>query len=331
MQKKAELLATLSIIGLLCLVFVLAVVFLGKTYTFNLFLLGIASMVPIALAATGELLCERAGLFNVGIEGTMLLASLTAVWGAEAAGHWAVGILIGLITGSLIGGIFGLAVTYGQGNQLLWGLGINLFAQGTVALLLLKAFKTLTFYRVPAHLRVPQFVIGNSTLSWFSLVGLLCAIALYLIITKTRYGLRARAVGLSPFVADTLGVDPYKLRISAAIVGGMTAGIAGAYMSLDWTGLASATLIQGRGFMALACVKFGGLNPLRVFGGSLFFGILLAAGMWLQNVPLTSAIMRQGGSYLLLSLPYIIVVLALGLFPYREPLAKTIGIPYKRG
>ena len=331
MRKKGELLSNLGVDGLLCIVFIFAVVFLGKIYAFNLFLLGIASMVPIALAATGELLCERAGLFNVGVEGSMLLASLTAVWGAEVGGHWAIGILIGLITGGLIGGVFGLAVTYGRGNQLLWGLGVNLFAQGTVALLLLKAFKTLTFYRVPVHLRVPQFVIGNSTLSWLSLVGLLVAILLYFVITKTRYGLRARAVGLSPFVADTLGVDPYKLRISTAIVGGLMAGIAGAYMSLDWTGLASATLIQGRGFMALACVKFGGLNPLRVFGGSLLFGVLLASGMWLQNIPLTSAIMRQGGSYLFLSLPYIIVVLTLGLFPYREPLAKNIGIPYKRG
>ncbi|MEM1540523.1 MAG: ABC transporter permease [Candidatus Bathyarchaeia archaeon] len=296
----------------------------------SLIILGIASMVPISLTAMGELLCERAGIFNVGVEGMMLLSSLFSVIGAKFLGHWMGGIAVGTFIGALLGLIFGLACTRWQGDQLLFGLGLNIISQGIVLLLLLKIFNTLTFYRVPSNMRIPQFRLANSTISGFALAGLVLAVVMYFVISNTRFGLRVRAVGQAPAVADYLGIDPYRVRTVAAVMCGIAAGISGAYMSLDWVGLASPTLIAGRGFMALACVKFGGLNPLRIFSGAMIFGILLAAANWLQNIPAFAFLTRQGGGYLLLALPYFFVVLTLSLFPYSEPLAKTIGVSYRR-
>ncbi|MEM0314381.1 MAG: ABC transporter permease [Candidatus Bathyarchaeia archaeon] len=315
---------------LLLLILLGSFALLGFRGGVNLAILGIASMVPISLAAMGELLCERAGIFNVGVEGMMLFSSLFSAIGAKLSGHWLGGIALGVFVGALLGWVFGLACTRWQGDQLLFGLGLNIISQGVVLLLLLKMFNTLTFYRIPSDLRVPQFKVANTTISGFALAGLVLAIVMYFVISSTRYGLRARAVGQAPTVADYLGIDPYRVRTVAAVVCGIAAGLGGAYMSLDWVGLASPTLIQGRGFMALACVKFGGLNPLRILSGAMIFGTLLAAANWLQNIPAFAPLTRQGGSYLLLLLPYFFVVLTMSLFPYSEPLAKTIGMPYRR-
>ena len=111
----------------------------------------------------------------------------------------------------------------------------------------------------------------------------------------------------------------------------MLAGLGGVYMSLDWLGLSASSLIQGRGFIALACVVFGGLDPILTLEAAYLFGLLSAVGLWLQNIPWAAPLMLRGGSYLFLMLPYLAVLAVLVAFPRRQQLSKEIGMPYRRG
>lgn len=298
----------------------------------HLFLLGLNAMVPIALAAVGEALNERGGLFNIGIEGIMLLASFSAVYAAELSGSWFIGLLTGFLVGALIAYAFALIATYGAGNQVIAGVGINMLALGVVAYFLLVVWGSPGFHMLSDYnVRVPKISILRFSISWMVMLTFVMAALIHFVLEHTRFGLRVKAAGYNPFVTDVSGINVYKIRTVACVIGGALAGLGGAYMSLDWLGLSASSLIQGRGFIALACVVFGGLDPILTLEASYLFGLLSAVGLWLQNIPWAAPLMLRGGNYLFLMLPYLAVLAVLTAFPRRQRLSKVIGLPYRRG
>lgn len=297
----------------------------------SLFLLGLHAMVPIVLAAVGEVINERGGLFNIGIEGVMLLSSFGAAYAAEMSRSWVAGLLAGLAVGALVAFAFALIATHGMGNQVVAGTGINMLAAGIVAYFLLVVWGSPGFHMLSnQQSRIPKISILGFPVSWFVFFALVMTALTHFVLEQTPFGLRVKAAGYNPFVTDVCGVNVYKIRTMACVIGGALAGLGGAYMSLDWLGLSASSLVQGRGFIALACVVFGGLDPVLTLEAAYLFGLLSSVGLWLQNMPWAAPLMLRGGSYLFLTLPYVSVLAVLTVFPRRQQLSKNIGLAYRR-
>ncbi|MFO8034644.1 MAG: ABC transporter permease [Candidatus Bipolaricaulota bacterium] len=312
------------------LIFVLAIPFVGGEYVLQLMLIGFAAMVPIGLAAGGELVNERAGLFNIGIEGIMLLSALGSAYAAGMAGTWWLGLIVGAGVGTVLGLLFGLLATYGKVNQIIAGVGINMIALGAVGYWLVAVWGTPGFHVVPRALRLPRISTPAFSFSPFIVFAVLAPLVVDFVLRRSRFGLRAKAAGYNPFVTDVSGIDVFKLRTAACAFGGAMAGLAGSYMTIDWLGIVSYDVVAGRGFIAIACVVFGGLDPILTLQAAYLFGLLSALSMWMQNIPWAAPLMRSGGNYLFLMLPYLSVIAILLAFPRREALSKMIGVPYRR-
>ncbi|MGQ9629372.1 MAG: ABC transporter permease [bacterium] len=283
------------------------------------------AMVPITLAATGEVIGESAGLFNIGLEGIILLSAMTGALGAEAGGP-IVGLLVGIGTGFAIGLIFGLVNTYFKGVQLITGVGINLFASGFVAFWLIHL-------GVPGHHAVSsgsQMIdiptpLGN--LSPMIFVTILLPILIYLLLFRTKLGLKIRAVGENPQAADVAGVKIDLLRLLATAAGASLAGLAGAYISIDWMGSVTKEISAGRGFIALATVVFSGLNPLLVLLGGFIFGFFDNLAVWISTMPAVKGVIP----WQLVSItPYLITLLVVTGVIGRVRFPAAMGIPYRR-
>lgn len=302
----------------------------GPVATVSLALMALAAMVPIALPAIGEVVNQKGGVFNIGLEGIMLIASVAAVYAAERGGNGLVGLGGGLLSGAAVALLFGLAVTYGRANQTIAGLGLNFFGIGAVAFLIFEIWGAPGFHRVPEALRIQPLATPAGLLRWLSVVAVLTPVLVVGLLQHTPFGLRLRAVGHNALVSDVSGIAVYRLRLAACVLGGALAGLGGAYMSLDWIGLASIDLIAGRGFVALACVVFSGLNPWRAVAAAFVFSVFNALGLWLQVEPWARPLMARGGSALFLMLPYASVLALLVASPAREAFPREIGRPYER-
>ena len=252
-------------------------------HLWGILFISLHAMVPITLAAIGETIEEAAGLFNIGLEGILLLSALTGALGAEISGSATLGLLAGLGTGALIGGIFGVISTYGRGSQLISGVGINLFAFGFVAFMLINLGAP-GFHSVPRDVQVKMISLGVGVRPLVLLtMGL--ASAGYWMLRRTQLGIRIRSVGENPAAADVAGINVNALRLGTALAAGAFAGIAGAYLSVDWFGAVTKELTAGRGFIALATVVFSGLNPLFALLGGFIFGFFDGLATWVSTYP----------------------------------------------
>jgi len=297
----------------------------------NLSLMTLSAMVPIALPAIGELLNEHGGLFNIGIEGMMLVASLVAVYGAEVFRSGTAGLLVGSGVGALLALLFGTAITYGRANQTIAGLGLNFFGIGAVAFFMFDIWGVRGFRHVDAALRIQPLVTPFGPVRWISLATFIAPALAAFLLYRTRFGLHLRACGHNALVSDVSGINVHRVRLTACVLAGALAGLGGAYMSIDWLGMASVDLIAGRGFVALACVVFSGLNPWRALVAALVFAVFNATGLWLQVEPWAKPLMIRGGSSFFLMMPYAAVLALLAAAPSLERFPKEIGRPFRRG
>lgn len=298
-----------------------------NSYIWAIFSGALQAMVPITLAATGEVITESAGLFNIGLEGILLVSALTGALGAELGGPL-VGFLVGFATGFGIGLLFGLIATYFMGNQLITGVGINLFALGLVAFWLIHL-------GVPGHHAVPREaqVIDIPTpwggISPMIFVALLLPFLAYRLLFKTKLGLKIRAVGETPHAADVAGINVNLLRLFTAAFGASLAGVGGAYLSIDWIGSVTKEISAGRGFIALATVVFSGLNPLLVLLGGFIFGLFDYLAVWISTLPNIRGIIPW---QFVAMLPYVITLgtlIVVTLFK-RARFPSALGKPYQR-
>jgi simple sugar transport system permease protein len=304
---------------------------------------GVAYGTPLLYAALGELLAERSGVLNLGVEGMMLVGAVMGFWAVQRI-HAATPLaLIGAIGVAALAGaamalIHAFLVVTLRANQIVSGLALTIFAG--VAGLSSYLGSDLNLARAPARhqfqevfprsfqdLRVVgPIVFGQSALvyaSW-ACVGL---VALYL--TRTRMGLNVRAVGESPGAADAMGVNVSVYRYAHTLVGGAFAGIGGATFSLSITPQWSAGLTQGAGWIAIALVIFAFWRPALCLVGAYFFGAFTALPFALQGHGVTVA------PELFQSLPYVATIVALVLVSSRAARLRfgapaALGLPYVR-
>jgi ABC-type uncharacterized transport system permease subunit len=157
------------------------------------------------------------------------------------------------------------------------------------------------------------------------LVALIVPFVIYWFIKRTRAGLMLKAAGEMPEAADVAGINVNRIRLLAAVFGGVLAGLGGAYMSVAWLGLVTKDLSAGRGFIALACVVFSGLNPLLALLGAFIFGFFQALAEWVKTLP-SKPIPGEFVSML----PYLITLLVVSGAIGRVRFPKALGVPYKR-
>jgi len=215
-------------------------------------------------AALGELVNQRSGVLNVGIEGVMLFGATLGFIAAQSSGSYLLGFLVGIAIGGLLGFLHGFfSVTLGA-DQVVVGMGIWILGFGLTTYIGNPYTGPLGMERIPT-------ILG---LSPFFYVGIALVVVSWFVLSKTSLGLRIRSVGEDPSVAEVSGIDVTKTRYLCVTIGGMLMGLSGAIYSLFYNPVWSYNFLMGWGFIALALVFFSMWNPLTLFGGSLLFGTL---------------------------------------------------------
>ena len=231
--------------------------------------------VPLILAATGELVAERSGVLNLGVEGMMLMGAVTAFGVAILSGSAVLGILAGAFGGAVTAAVFGLFALGLATNQVATGLALTIFGTGLSGLigapLVGKAIDGLPALHLPYLSDIPflGLIFQLDALAYLS-VGLVALVAYFL--KRTRWGLVLRATGANHDSAHALGYNVLAVRWYAVIFGGMMAGLAGAYLPLVLTPHWAEGMTAGRGWIALALVVFASWQPWRVVVGAILFG-----------------------------------------------------------
>ena len=291
-----------------------------------IFFISLHAMVPITLAAIGETIEESAGLFNIGLEGMMLISALTGALGAEYTGSAVGGLLVGLSTGALLGLVFGVINTYWKGDQLITGVGINLLALGFVAFMLVNLGAP-GFHIVPRDVQIKLIPLGVGAVSPLVFVTVAMAFVVYWLLHRTQLGIRIKAVGENPAAADVAGISVNAVRLGTAIAAGALVGLAGAYLSVDWFGAVTKEVSAGRGFIALATVVFSGLNPLLALLGGFIFGFFDGFATWVATYPKIKEIIPW---QFVAMAPYIVTLLVVAGVIGRVRFPKALGTPYLR-
>jgi general nucleoside transport system permease protein len=326
---------TVLIVGIVAGLFVIAFLTWAAAGG-NLSLVGllrgsIARATPIALGALAGVLCERAGVINIAIEGQFLAGAFTAAVFSSMAGNPWVGLLGGIGAGVLVAFMLaGLSIKF-RADQIVVGVVLIVFATGVTSFLTTQILVPNQALNSPARFRtisIPLLsdipLIGPVLFRQSILVfGMFAAvIGLHYALFQTRWGLRLRSVGEHPKAADTVGIKVLATRYKAVLLGGVFAGIGGAYFTLDAVGSFSKDMSGGRGFIALAAMLVGRYNPIGAFGAALIFGFAdsLATALQLLRVPVPSD--------LLLTAPYVVTILVVaGLIGRLRPPAAD-GQPY---
>ena len=289
----------------------------------DLLRISLHAMVPITLTAVGEIVGETAGLFNIGLEGIILISALGGALGAEAGGP-IVGLLTGMLVGALISFIFSIINTYWKGDQMITGIGINLFAAGFVAFGLIRLGAP-GFHSVTRTAQIAKLQTPIGALSPMIFVTLVIPFIVYWFLKRTRAGLILKAAGENPEAADVAGINVNLVRLLATTFGGLLAGLGGAYMSIAWFGSVTKDISAGRGFIALATVVFSGLNPLLALLGGFIFGFFQSLATWIKTLP-SKPIPWQ----FVEMLPYIVTLLVVAGAIGRVRFPKELGKPYRR-
>jgi general nucleoside transport system permease protein len=299
----------------------------------EIFRLMLIMAAPLVMAALGELLIERSGVLNVGIEGMMAVAAVVAFLTALRTGSVTAGLGAGMAVGALQAGVLVYYAATLRASQLT--VGLSLFVLGTgLASLVYRAVigvtmstptvETLRAVPLPSLAGLP--VLGPILFAQNLLVYLavLLVPAVSLLLFRTTVGLRLRASGENPRALDTVGVSVDALRWGAAVGGGLLIGLAGAYLPLAVTGTYSDGIVGGRGWIALMIVIFGRWSPGRALVGAVLFAYTEALQFKLALV--TKAVPPQ----FLQMLPYLVAIVVLvRVYRGAEP-PRALGVPYER-
>ncbi len=284
--------------------------------------------IPLVLAAMVGVMCERTGVVNIGIEGTLLVSAFTSFFVGAIFKDIYIGLLAGILTGALVGLLLALMAVNWKMDQIIAGVIINILAAG------ITSFYYRQNYSIPSTLSPIELpIIGNwpivgpvlsfhGPLTYF---GVILVFILWFALYKTPWGLRSRAVGEHPSSADTAGVSVTRLRYLNVTIAGAIGGVAGSYLALEAVGIFERGFTAGKGFTALAIMIFGRWNPLGAFAAALFFGLTQAV----TNQLMIDEVVKIPTQFITM-LPYVltIIILAISAGKVRPPAAE--GIPYEK-
>ena len=293
----------------------------------DLFVTTLISMVPVLLASVGEIVTERSGVVNIGLEGILLLAAFFAVIVTERTGMPALGVLAGAGIGAIIGLVHGIIATKLKGDQIVDTIGVNIFALGVVGFGIYAVWGVWGAKTIPYDLKIPSLKIGPYSISPMVFIALGIAVFTWWWLYKTSFGMCVRAVGENPDAADVVGINVDLVRVIATIYGAMLAGIGGAYLSIDWFGGVTKEMSAGRGFLALANVAFSNWNPILAIAGSMVFGFFDSLVLYIGPMPEVNQVIPQE---LLRTIPYIATIVVVSGVIKRVRPPKALGKPYSK-
>lgn len=299
---------------------------------------------PLLLACLAGLFSERAGIFDIGLEGKMLASAFLSAAVASYTGNVWLGLGAGIFASLLLAALHGVASITFRGNQLISGVAINFLASGltvvigeawfglggrTPQLAGAGRFQELTLPFADALRGVPvigplyaDVLSGHSILVY---VALLCVPLTWWVLYRTRFGLRLRAVGENPAAVDTAGVSVVGLRYAAVMICGLLCGLAGAYLATALSAGFVKEMSAGRGYIALAALIFAKWRPWYALGATFLFGLLDALGNRFQSIDLWGFTVP---TQLMQALPYILTVVILAGFIGRAVPPRAGGEPY---
>jgi simple sugar transport system permease protein len=291
----------------------------------------LAAGTPLVFAALGELVTEKSGVLNLGVEGMMLIGAIAGFAATAASGSVAVGAVAGMAAGALLALVFATLTLTLQANQVAAGLALSIFGVGLSAFVgrdfVSIALPGQTPTRIPVLADVPW--IGPALFShhWLVYLSWVLFAAVAWFLYRSRGGLVLRAVGESPSSATAIGYKVIGIRYLATLFGGACAGVGGAYLSTVYTPLWVEGMTAGRGWIALALVVFATWRPERVMVGAYLFGGVTIAQFFAQGAGVAIA------SQLLSALPYLATIVVLVIISRDANLIRlnapvSLGQPY---
>jgi simple sugar transport system permease protein len=283
---------------------------------------------PLLLAGFGELIAERSGVLNLGVEGMMLVGAAAGFIATAATGNPFLGLLVAALAGALMALLFGFLTLTLRANQVACGLALTIFGVGLSALIGLPyqgtpitGLATVIWPGLDAATPLVQQLMLLDPVVW---VALLLPVLVSIFLYRTRRGLVLRAVGESHDVAHALGYSVLRVRYAAVLFGGAMAGLGGAYLSLVYTPMWTENMVAGRGWIALALVVFSAWKPAWLAAGAVLFGFVTIAQFHAEAFGLDVS------PNLLATLPYLATVVVLVLIS-RDATRLKLNAPAALG
>ena len=294
----------------------------------------VTAATPLVFAALGELIAEKSGVLNLGVEGMMLMGAIAAFAGATTSGSLALGVVCGALAGAGMAGLFGVLALTLLANQVATGLALTIFGTGLSAFVG-QGYVSLTLIgmqpiEVPGLSRIPLLgpvLFTQNALVYLSLMAFGVS---HWFLYRTKAGLILRAVGESPESAHAVGYRVVRIRYAATMLGGALAGVAGAYLAVAYTPMWVEHMAAGRGWIALALVVFATWRPVRVLAGAYLFGGMTILQLHAQALGLAVP------SQLLSALPYlatigVLVAISRDVQTIRVNAPASLGKPFHPG
>lgn len=271
------------------------------------------ALIPILLAALGGMLCERVGVFNIGLEGMILVGAFFAVATSYFTSNWVAGAAAGMLAGAVFSLILAVGAVYRRGDPIVLAIAMNILAIGMTSFLLVAIFGVQGVFSSPRIDGIPVWRIPIlADIPWlgrlFALtplgyLALLLVPVAWVVLFRMPLGLRLRGVGERPLAAATLGVSPRRYQLWAIVASGALAGLGGAQLALGNVVQFTENMSSGRGWIAVVAVMLARAHPVGVLGAALLFGFADALGFRLQAFGLPQQLTDAG--------PYVITLLVL--------------------
>lgn len=288
-------------------------------------------MMPVLITALGAIYSERSGVTNIGLEGMMLTGAFWAAYGALNYGVLG-GVGMGILMAMLMALIHALVTVTYRVDQIVSGVAINILAYGLSRFFSLELFGMATtspHVESMPKINIPilqdiSFIRPLVTdLSPIIIVGILLVFVTYWILEKTTFGLRLKSVGENPLAADTLGIKVLHYRYYGVLISGAFAGLAGAYLAIEHTGMYVEGMTQGKGYIALAAMIFGNWNPIGALGAACLFGFAESLSLRvMQNKIIPYQFIKM--------LPYLLTLFVLAGVVRKSQPPAAVGVPYSR-
>ena len=282
---------------------------MGEIFSVGLFRQMLRSATPVALAGLGGLMTEHAGIMNIGMDGMILLGAFTAVAVSFLTGSVTLALLAAITVGILAGLFFALFVVKFRSDEFIIGTALNILADGLTVFLLWAIFGVrgtlrtdygLPNVQLPLVEKIPflgEVLSGNSL---FVYVTWALVVLMWILVYRTPYGFWVRAAGEQPGTLRTAGINPDRVKWASSVLCGAFCALAGAQLALGNVTMFSEGMSSSRGYVAFACVIFGGANPAKVYLAALMFGFFDALGYRLQEYEISANLTAM--------IPYVITV-----------------------
>jgi len=305
--------------------------FLNQGILLGILATGIRLATPFLLAALGEMFTQRSGVFNLGIEGIMLLGAFAGFFVTLRLGNPIFGILASLGTGAIMGVVMALVSVTFKAEQGISGIGLYMFGWGLSGLLFrlyvggIISIKGLQPLEVPLLSEIPYLGAVLFHHNWLVYLAYILVPSAWFVLYRTTWGLKVRAVGAKPEAVDTLGESVERIRYQCLILGSALAGLAGAFLTVGQANMFVDNITAGRGFIAIALVYFGRWSPWGILAGSLLFSMADSCQSMVQVLGI------RFPYELAIIMPYLVTIVALAVSFGRVWAPAALGRAYERG